>query len=94
MKDGNLQSLSTGVVSVLGKDPNNCDDAEEIGARIQKGLDNQKFTEAKIIKKDRFVSLDVLTRSIKVDEKNPICVNPTLLFTRLAAIAQRDENVE
>ena len=29
-----------------------------------------------------------------MDEKNPICVNPTLLFTRLAAIAQRDKNVE
>ena len=33
-------------------------------------------------------------RSVKIDAKDPICVNPTLLFTRLVALAQREEDIE
>ena len=94
MKDGNLCSLSSGVVSVKGNDNVNCDEAEIIGARIQDSLDNLKFSEAKFKRKDQFVSLASFTRSISIGGKNQICVNPTLLFTRLAAIAEREENVE
>ena len=94
MKDGNLYSLSTDIVSVHGKEKVNCEEAEEIGARVQESLNDLKFSETKIKRKDRFVALDSLTRSIGNDEKDPICVNPTLLFTRLAAIAEREENVE
>ena len=38
MKDGNLQSLATGVVSVRGTDPVNCDDAEKLGLVFRKVL--------------------------------------------------------
>ena len=34
MKHGNIYSLSTGLVSVSGKDPVNCDQAEIIGALV------------------------------------------------------------
>ena len=95
MIDDNLHSLSTGVVSVKGKDKVNCDDAENIGAIIQKKLDDTTFTEAKIKKKDLLVPLDSLTNSpLDADSKDAVSVNPTLLFTRLAAIAEREENVE
>ena len=85
---------TTGIVSVHGKDKINCEEAEEIGGRVQESLNDLKFSETKIKRKDGFVALDSLTRSIGNDEKDPICVNPTLLFTRLAAIAEREENNE
>ena len=47
MKHGNIYSLSTGLVSVSGKDPVNCDQAEIIGALVQKSFDDSKFTEIK-----------------------------------------------
>ena len=41
------------------------------------------------------VSLASLTRSItSTDEKNPICINPILLLTRLVVMAEREESVE
>jgi hypothetical protein len=93
-EDTNLHSLSTGVVSVIGKDMVNCENAEAIGQSIQQSLDNVNFTDAKIRRKDQLRSLESLTQSIKIDDKNSIFLNSTRLFTRLAAIAQREEDVE
>ena len=93
-EDSNLCSLSTGVVSESGIDIVNCERAEDIGACIQQSLNNLKFVNAKIKKQSQFCSLDSLCNNIKIDEKNPVCLNPTLLFTRLAAIAQREDDVE
>ena len=59
MKDGNLYSLSKGLVSVYGKDPVNCDQAEIIGARVQESYDYLKFTEIKI-KKRLICSIGIL----------------------------------
>ncbi|XP_066911989.1 uncharacterized protein [Clytia hemisphaerica] len=93
--DNNLHSLSTGCISVIGKDKVNCDDAESVGAKIQGQLNDVIFTEAKILKKYLIVSLEALTNeSLDIGCKDPVIVNPTLLFTRLAAIAEREENVE
>ena len=92
--DEGLHSLSTGVVAVHGKDVVNCDEAEIIRSKIQESLDKVTFTDAHIKKKDQFVSLGDLARSGKTDGKNPVSVNPTLLFTRLAAIAQQEDDVE
>ncbi|KAG1714706.1 Multidrug resistance-associated protein 1 [Nymphon striatum] len=93
-EDADLHSLSTGSVSVCGTDNVNCENAESIGECIQKSIDEVNFTEAKIKKKDQLCNLNMMTSSIKIGRKNHICVNPTLLFTRLAAIAQREEDVE
>ena len=40
------------------------------------------------------MSLGDLARSVKTDGKNFVSVNTTFLFTRLAAIAQREDYVE
>ena len=45
MVDNNLHSLSTGCISVKGKDRVNCEEAESIGESIQKKLDGTLFTE-------------------------------------------------
>ena len=92
--DDDLHSLSTGVVAVHGKDAVNCDEAEIIGSKIQESLDKVNFTEAHIKKKDQIVSLGHLAKSVKTDGKNSVSVNPRPLFTRLAAIAQRADDVE
>ena len=42
-ENANLQSLATGIVSVLGEDDVCCDRAEEIGEEIQKSFDNLSF---------------------------------------------------
>ena len=89
-----LHSLSAGVVAVHGKDAANCDEVEVIGSKIQETLDKVNFTDAHIKKKDQFVSLGDLARSVKTDGKNSVSVNPTLLFTILATIAQRKDDVE
>ncbi|XP_066924439.1 uncharacterized protein [Clytia hemisphaerica] len=95
MVDDNLHSLSTGCISIKGKEKVNCDDAENVGKKIQSQLDDVVFTEAKFLKKDLLVPLDHLTNEpLDVDSKDLVSVNPTLLFTRLAAIAEREENVE
>jgi hypothetical protein len=93
-EDADLHSLSNGFVSVCGTDNVNCENAESIGECIQKSLDEVNFTEAKIKKKDQLCNLNTMSSSINIGEKNIICVNPTLLFTRLAAVAQREEDVE
>ena len=81
MKDGNLYSLSTGLVSVYGKDTMNCNQAGIIGTHVQESFDDSKFTKIKFKKKDLFVPLASLKRSItSIDEKNPVFINSTLLL--------------
>ena len=85
--DEDLPSLSNGFVAVHGKDAVNCDEAEIKGSKIKKTLDKVNFTDAHIKKKkDQFVSLGDIARSVKTDGKKSISINPTILLTRLAAI--------
>ena len=58
IEDVHLHSLSTGIVSVAGKDPVECEIAEIIGVRIQENLDNHPFNEAKIKRKEKLIILD------------------------------------
>ena len=71
MKDGNLYTLSTGIVSVHGKDKVNCEEAEEIGGRVQESLNDIKFSETKIKRID--AALDSITRSIGNEKKFGRC---------------------
>ena len=74
----------------------NCDQAEIIGAQ-----ESLVFRRVLVIEnsqksgKKTSVSLASLTRSItSTDEKNPICINPILLLTRLLVMAEREESFE
>lgn len=81
--------------SVYGKDPVNCDQAGIIGTCVHKCFDDSEFTKIKIKIKDLLVQLAFWTRSItSTEEKNPVFSNPSLLLTRLAAIAEEEENTE
>ena len=63
-EDTNLHSLSTGAVSIIGKDMVNCENAEAVGLSIQQSLDNFNFTDETIKRKDQLRSLE------KIDDKN------------------------
>ena len=78
---------------MTSKDSVNCEDAEELGLKIQKELDNVSLSAATIKSKNQIKPLASLLNTVKVDEVQ-VYVSTTVLFTRLAAIAKREENQE
>ena len=50
-EDENLHSLSTGIISITSKDVN-CEDAKELGLKIQKEFDNVSLSAATIKRKN------------------------------------------
>ena len=90
-EDENLYSLSTGIIFMTSKDSVNSEYAEELGLKIQKELDNVSLSTATIKRKNQIKTLASLLNTVKVDEVQ-VHVSTTVLFTRLAAIAKREEN--
>ena len=91
-EDENFHSLSTRIISMTSKDSVNCEDAEELGLKIQKELD-VSLGAATIKRKNQIKPLASLLNTVNVD-KIQVYVSTTVLFTRLAAIAKREENEE
>ena len=92
-QDENLHSLSTGVISMTSKDSVNCEEAEELGLKIQTELDNISLSSATIKRKNQIKPLSSLLNTIKIDDAK-VYISTTVLFTRLAAVAKREENEE
>ena len=90
LADKRLKSLSTGII---GSEKVTCDSADNIGAEIHKKLDNMAMKDAKIKKSDMLVGLASKVNEVNVQSKN-VMINPTVLFTRLSALAGREENIE
>ena len=84
-----LKSLSTGFTVGDGMYVN-CDKAEEVGQSIQEKLDDICVEDASIKRNDRVITLESLRPGIKIDMKT-VHIDPTILFTRLTAIAQTEE---
>ena len=91
--DEHLHSLSSGFISDSNKDGINCDKAEDLGAAIPKSFDGESIATAVVCKKDCLKPLEALKSTIKID-KNMEYVNTKVLFTRLTALAQREDNVQ
>ena len=87
-----LRSLSSGLIAA-DDDCINCDKVEEIGARIQEQLDNLSIPDASIRRKDQIQALNHLYPAIQID-KQKVHFNPSILFTRLTAILQREEDIK
>ena len=86
-----LRSLSLSLIAAEG-DGINCDKTEQIGAQIQKQLDNINVTEGSIKRIQQVQSLNHLLPGLKVDKKQ-VYINPTILFSMLIAIIQREEEI-
>ena len=91
LNEHKLRSLSSGLTATEG-DGINCHKTEEIGRKLQKHLDNISVLEASIKRSEQIKSLDHLYPGIKVD-KEKVHINPTLLFSRLIALVQREEDM-
>ena len=89
--DPNLNSLSTGLTASVG-DGINCDQAEQVGFEIQKKLDNACIEDVKFKRKDQVRTLEDLPPEIIIESKT-IHINLTILFSRLTALASREDNV-
>ena len=92
-EDSNLHSLSTGFISIAGEDEINCGDSERIGASIQAGMDGKSFAEVRFKRNDQVKPLDWYQNTVTINEVK-VYINSTALFTRLAAVAKREENEE
>ena len=78
---------------MTSKNSVNYEDGEELGLKIQKELDNVSLSAATIMRKNQIKPLASLLNTVKVDEVQ-VYVSTTVLFTRLAATAKREENEE
>ena len=87
-----LRSLSSGLIAA-DDDCINCDKVEEIVAKIQEQLDNLSIPVASIRRKDRIQALNHLYPAIQID-KHKVHFNPSILFTQLTAIVQREEDIK
>ena len=83
--------MSSGLTTTEG-DGVNPDKAEEVGLKIQMQLDDSNVAEASIKRKDHIKSLADLKPGIQVDQQK-LNINPMILFSRLIAIAQREEDM-
>ena len=92
-EDPNLYSLSRGFVTIAGQDEINCDDSERIGADIQAGMDGKSFTEIKFKRKEQAKPLDWHQNTVTINEVK-VYISSTALFTRLVAVAKREDNEE
>ena len=86
--DPRLKSLSSGKVS---ETKITCEIAEDIGKKIHKLIDNKKLYEVKIKRKDMIQCLDSESNKVQVETKQLI-INPSVLFTRLSALAGCKDN--
>ena len=87
-----LRSLSSGLVSVKGKDKVNCEDSEIEGERMQNAIDNELFNEVSFKRNDIIKPLaSLLEKAGKTGDK---IADPTTLFTRMIIIAEREPDLE
>ena len=93
LEDSNLQLLSTGFISIAGEDEINFDIFERIGANTQAEMDGKSFKEVRFKQNNQAKPLDWYQNRVTIDEVK-VYINSTALFTRLAALAKRDQNEE
>ena len=67
---------------------------KELGKLIQKGLDGTFLHTAKIKSKSKIQPIDSLCNTVVIKEGKHINLKPTSLFTRLTALAKREDHVK
>ena len=92
--DENLHSLSSGMVSIQGKDDVNCERAEDIGKKIQAALDNTAYNNASIKRKDQIKTLKFLQHDKTVSKTGGAAFHSHATFNRMITVAVREDNIE
>ena len=91
--DVRLRSISFGITVPHNDSLINCDNTERIGEAIQKGLDGVLHA-AKIKSKSKLQPIDSLYNDVVIKERKYINLKATALFTRLTAVAQREDDMK
>ena len=86
-----LVCLDTGLADECGMVT--CDQADAIGAMIQKELHEKPFTDCSFKRTNQIKNLQSLYSSISI-EKDEISIDPLMLFLRLAVAIQRKPGTE
>ena len=90
--DSNRTQLQSSRTVLIEDDKINCDERKILGCPIQIKLDNLKFSEASIKRKDRVTALVSLNDQIKVKDI-VFSVDPVQLFSRLILIMEGSDNL-
>ena len=85
-----LRSIASGLTA-RDKDNINCDDAEDIGFKLQEKLDKVCFESVSMKRKEKIRTLALLQDTVKVQNES-IVIDPLVLFGRLSLIAQNRDD--
>ena len=81
-----LQSLSSGLI---GDDSVNCDQAEDVGRKIQLKLNGVAVTKASIKRSEQVKSLATMKNRVRINNQQSVHIDPAQLFTRLIVLVER-----
>jgi hypothetical protein len=87
-----LVSLSSGVVAGLN-DNVNCDEADEVGRKVQESWDNMTYSEITAKRSNRVKTLATLVNACKID-KEDVSIDVNSLFHRLVIVAERSSDIQ
>ena len=91
-KDASLRNVYTGVTARI-TDKINCDDVEKVGKGIHETLDNKAFIQSSLKRKAQITTLESLNVGVNI-EKEKVYVDPSILFSRLLVIMEREDDVK
>ena len=80
--DENIHSLSSGMMSIKGKDDVNCERAEDLGNDIQAALDNISYNSTPVKRKDQLKTLASLHHSNTESTSGDAVVDSCAMFNR------------
>ena len=68
----------------------NCDNAEEIGAKIQQSLDDVNYQMSKIKRSEKVKTMSSLLSAVKIDNED-VTIDPMTFFPRLIVMVMREK---
>jgi hypothetical protein len=86
-----LQSLPSGLI---GDDSVNCDQAEDVGRKIQLKLNGISVTKASIKRSEHVKSLATTKNTVRINNQQTVNIDLARLFTRLIVLVERCEVIK
>ena len=86
-----LVSIANGITASI-ESSINCDNAEEIGVKIQQSLDNVNYQMSKIKHSEKVKTMSSLLSAVKIDNED-VTIDPMTLFSRLIVMVMREKTL-
>ena len=84
-----LVSIANGITASI-ESSINCDNAEEIGVKIQQSLDNVNYQMSKIKHSEKVKTMSSLLSAVKIDNED-VTIDPMTFFPRLIVMVMREK---